>query len=94
MNPFKRKKEKFPTSTGPRQIEEINKEYSELIAKAGQTQYLVTVYSNELKDINSKLLKVNQEAAARNALAKSEELQSGRAMKGAQGSNRVSDEQV
>jgi hypothetical protein len=70
MNPFKRKKEKFPTSSAPRQIEEINKEYSELIAKAGQTQYLVTVYSNELKDLNAKLLKVNQEAAARNALEK------------------------
>ncbi len=68
MNMFKRKKDKYPTASAPRSIDEINKDYADLIGKAGQTQYLVSVYSNELKDINAKLLKVNQEAAARNAL--------------------------
>lgn len=93
MNLFKRKKAKFPTSSAPRALEEINKEYSELIAKAGQTQYLVTVYSNELKDLNSKLLKVNQEAAARNALTQ-QETTPGAAMKGATGTAEVKNEQV
>lgn len=90
MNPFKRKKEKFPTASQPRPLDEINQEYGQLISKAGQTQYLVTVYSNELKDLNAKLLKVNQEAAARNALSQEQ----GSAIKGASGTSEVKNEQV
>lgn len=67
---FKRKKDKFPKEQVPRAMEEINKAYSELLARAGQAQYLVYVHSNELEQVNKGLLALNQEAANRNALDK------------------------
>lgn len=69
-NPFKRKKDKFPTPTAPRDIEAIKSEYSSLAQQAGQVQYEVLVKSKDLEYINSRILAVNQEAAARQRLDK------------------------
>lgn len=70
-----RMKEKFSLkqkAAPPRAKAEIGKEYSETIGKAGQTEYLVYVYSQELEQLNKKLLSLNQEAAARDVLDKEE----------------------
>jgi hypothetical protein len=69
-NPFKRKKEKFPTDSVPRTMIEINKTYGEELARAGEEQYLVYVHTETLKHVNQRLLALNQEAAARQQLDK------------------------
>ena len=70
-NLFKRKKEKFPTSSNePRQLDEIQKEYNEVALKAGQLQYQVFVHSEDLKATNQRLVALNQEAAKRLQLDK------------------------
>lgn len=68
---FGRKKTSLKQAA-PRAMDTINKEYSEALGKVGQTQYLVYVYTKELEQANSKLLSLNQEAAARQALDKQE----------------------
>jgi len=54
----------------PRTLEEIQREASDVYFKAGQCQYTVSVYENELKHLNERLLVLNNEAAARNKLDK------------------------
>ena len=65
-------KEKFSlkpkAKAEPRDKAAINKEYSEIVGKSGQTQYLVYVYGKELEQLNGRLLELNQEAAERNKL--------------------------
>jgi hypothetical protein len=60
----------------PREMPEIEREYSELLSKAAQAQYLVYVHTRSLEELNLQLLGVNEEAAARgqlnNQAAKSE----------------------
>lgn len=50
--------------TETRTLEQITKEYTNLIPVAGQTQYQIEVYKVELAAINKKLLELNNEAAA------------------------------
>jgi len=54
----------------PRSLEEINKTYGELCARAGELQYKITVDTDQLKQINEALRNVNYEAAARQTLDK------------------------
>lgn len=56
--------------TAPRTLDLIQKDYSELLAKAAQSQYLVYVHGKDLEQINQALVSVNQEAAARQVLDK------------------------
>lgn len=66
-NPFK-KKDKFPTPSAPRPMEEIQKEFQQLIALAANAQYTKFIKEEELKQINHRLVQVNQEGKARNEL--------------------------
>jgi len=52
----------------PRQLEEIRKEYNEVLNKAGQSNYQSFVYSEEAKIYNARLLELNQEANARTSI--------------------------
>lgn len=67
-----RMKEKFSLkpkdAAEPRAKEAISKEYSELIGKVGQVQYLVYVYTKETEQLNARLLELNQEANRRDIL--------------------------
>lgn len=63
---FKKKRQKQVPE--PRSMDEIQKEYKELLSKAGNAQYLVYVYSKELEQVNARLLSVNQEAGVRQEL--------------------------
>lgn len=62
-------KKKFPPlPKAPRSTDEINAEYGQLIAKAGQSQYQIKVYQQDLDRLNNRLFELNYEAAARNEL--------------------------
>ncbi len=52
----------------PRSMAEIQRAYQELCVKAGQLQYQVKVYGDELSKTNTELLAINNEAAARKQL--------------------------
>lgn len=65
-NPFKRKGVANPKA--PRELKEIQAEYNQLSARAGQNQYQTYVLTEDLKQINKRLVEVNQEAAHRNKL--------------------------
>lgn len=52
----------------PRVLEDIHKEYSELLSKAAQAGYHVYVYEKELGRLNQRLEEVNIEAAQRKQL--------------------------
>lgn len=52
----------------PRELPEISKEYQEQCFTAGQLQYEIKVKSEALTQINDRLLKLNNEAHARNTL--------------------------
>ena len=52
----------------PRELAEIEKEYQQHVFAAGQLQYQVSVYSNELKNADERLRILNNEAAARKQL--------------------------
>lgn len=54
----------------PRAMEEINQEYSRVLAQAGQLQYQIFVYEEDLLRVNDLLKKLNYEAAARQAADK------------------------
>lgn len=72
MNPFssKKKQVKLPKVEvpSPRKLEEIQAEYNQLSARAGQNQYQSYVLAEDLKSLNRRLVEVNQEAAERNKL--------------------------
>lgn len=55
---------------GPRDLESIKKEYSELLAKSGQSQYQSYVQELELAQLNKRMLEVNNEASERMRLDK------------------------
>jgi hypothetical protein len=52
----------------PRALPEIQKDYAQVCNNAGQIQYQIKVYEQELIQTNQRLLSLNQEAAARNQL--------------------------
>lgn len=52
----------------PRSMEEINKEYSELISKVGQAQYQAYAYTRETERLNAKLIEINLESRERHIL--------------------------
>lgn len=69
MKLFK-KKDKYPTESVPRSVEELTRAFTAEAAKAGQAQYQILVYTEELRQINERLLKINQEADKRQKLDK------------------------
>lgn len=54
----------------PREMKEIQEEYHRLCINAGQVQYQLTVYQQELNNINERLRSINNEGAARTQLDK------------------------
>lgn len=54
----------------PRTLPEITDEYNQLLARAGGLQYQTFVYQDELTKVNARLVEINHEAAARQALDK------------------------
>lgn len=65
------KKVNLPPPT-PRLKAQIEEDYGRLVAQAGQAQYQVFVYEEEVKRINEQLRNLNYEAAARNDLDRKE----------------------
>lgn len=61
-------KAKKAVEVPPREMKEIQTEYGQLVNQAGQTQYQSYVLDQELKRLNNELVRVNQEAAARQEL--------------------------
>lgn len=68
MKFFKNKKQITTKPKDPRAKEEIEREYSELKSRAGETQYLAMVYEKTLANINARMLEINYEAEARKKL--------------------------
>lgn len=66
---FKSKK-KVVLPPPPRDLEAIKTEYSQLVSRAGQLQYQSYVQELELAAINEQLVRVNNEAKARQDLDK------------------------
>lgn len=64
------KKAKKAVDVAPREMPAIQEDYGRLVAQAGQAQYQIYVLNEDLKRLNSNLVAVNQEAAARQALDK------------------------
>lgn len=54
----------------PRDKTTITKEYTDLLGKVANAQYLVYVYSKETDQLNTRLLELNQEANQRDILDK------------------------
>lgn len=52
----------------PRSLDEINKDYAELCARAGESQYKVKIEQERLEQLNSALKNLNAEGAARQKL--------------------------
>lgn len=52
----------------PRALADIQKEYSEVSAKAAQTTYQVWLYKDEAKKAHERMKELNQEAAERNRI--------------------------
>jgi hypothetical protein len=65
MNFLKGKKKAEPQ---PRTLPEIQQEYQQTAAAAGQAQYQVFVFSKEVEQLNAKLLTLNREAVERQQL--------------------------
>lgn len=62
------KKAKTPNPQAPRSLDDINKEYRELLVQVASAQYLAFVKNLEVENFNKRLLEVNQEAARRQEL--------------------------
>lgn len=66
---FKNKFAKTSTKTAePRQISEINKDYSNLCAQAGQLETAIRLNKKQLESVYSALENINSEANARSRL--------------------------
>lgn len=52
----------------PRVLNQIEEDYGRLVAQAGQAQYNIHIYTEDLKRINEGLKNLNYEAAARKNL--------------------------
>lgn len=64
------KRKKQAQAPEPRSMDEINKEYNDLILRAAKAQYLVYVHTIDLDQVNKRQLQVNQEAQVRMDLDK------------------------
>ncbi len=64
-NPFKKNKQAAPA---PRELKDIQLAYQQLCLRAGQTQYQISVLSDDLKELNRQIVAVNNEGAARKQL--------------------------
>lgn len=51
-----------PKDTAPKTMEELNKQFSQLCAEAGQLQFEIALKQNHLQQINAKINEVNGEA--------------------------------
>lgn len=58
----------LPQQPVPRAMDEIQKVYAELCARAGALQYRITIEQRELDQLNEALENVNTEANARQKL--------------------------
>lgn len=67
MKFLKKNKEK---SQAPRQMDEIQREYTEVCSRLGQAEYQLYVITKDAENLKHQLLRLNQEAAARNQLDK------------------------
>ena len=68
---FLKKKTKIANPANPpapRTTEDLTKEYFELRARAGETQYQMYVLESELNRLNNRMREVNHEAADRKKL--------------------------
>lgn len=63
----------------PRDLAAIQAEYSQAATQAGQVQYQLFVFEEELSQINEKLLSLNKEGAARNELDRKQKEKEGAA---------------
>lgn len=72
---FKGKKQlsKQAAAPVPRAYAEVEKEYLELRARAGEVQYQIYVLTKDLEQLNQALVSLNHEAAARQKLDKETE---------------------
>lgn len=59
---------KKPKAPVPRQIDEISKEYSDLVSKLGQAEYQMFVFEQDAAQLKQAIWRCNQEAHARNEL--------------------------
>lgn len=66
----KLKQAKREASTLPRDINTIQRDYAELLAKAGNAAYLVHIHGKDLANINQRIENLNYEGAARQKLDK------------------------
>jgi hypothetical protein len=71
-NRFSRRSNKTVTATlpQPRSMEDIQKEYVDLLSKAAQAGYQAYVYNKELSRLNERLEQVNIEGGQRQKLDK------------------------
>lgn len=53
-----------PTFKAPRKIQEIQAEYSQVLQRAGQCQYQISVFKKDLEMFNTTLRDLNAEAFA------------------------------
>ena len=64
-NFYKKQNEELPVVPGPREKDEIEKEFREVFSQAAQEQYKVFVHSETLKQLNMKLVQLSNEAKDR-----------------------------
>lgn len=64
-NPFKKK---ALNPQAPRSMDDINKEYRELLVAVANAQYMAFIKNLEVENLNKRLIQVNQEAAQRQEL--------------------------
>jgi hypothetical protein len=68
--PKRNKQFKLPQQATPRGLEDIQRDYQSTAAQAGQAQYQIYVWNEDLTRLNDKLKSLNSEAAARQELDK------------------------
>lgn len=69
-NASRRPADKLKAAEAARPIAAITEEYGQLVSRVGGLQYQVFVYEDEIAKINARLIEINHEAAARQALDK------------------------
>lgn len=80
-NLFKRKKQQFPTTPVPRKADEIKAVYSELRAQAGEYQYQISVFQDEITRLNGAMRELNYEMSSRNKLDQAAAVEAAKAVK-------------
>lgn len=85
MKKFINKFRKQPTNTGePRELDVIQREYTELCARLGQAQYQVSIQEKEVRRLSSHIEQLSLEASKRSALKAQEASQAPAAQPSAQ----------